>query len=330
MQLDAGATSKTASASRASASGSNCSGCGPGTTRKRTGAEGTSSVAQPVLTWSPSGRPGAGVQLRPPDERAGAEPGQLVAGDAPEPLRPEEAARHREIGAAAAALAADLEHLTGGQRQQPALRRRVPVHADLRCGAHGSDIARTEATKPGPTPREPERAGVRGVADKPVRESERHRIGRIGARDPVRGDGVPATVLHDRPQPRGHDLEHGALLGRHRRRWRCHRRWLDLLARPGNGEADPISGCQHGEGPTFRGEEGEAGPADQIPSTRRRRRVHGGVPVGDRHRPGGDERARAGAPRHTLQLGGQPSEVGCSRNPARQGLCRRGSGVSTG
>ena len=250
------------------------------------------------------------MQLRPPGERAGAEPRQLVGGAAPEPLRPEEAARHREVGTTPAALAADLEHLTGGQRQELALWRRGPVHADIRGGAHGGDMARTEATKPGPTPRELERAGVAGVAGEQVGECEGHRIGRIGARDPDRGDGVPATVLYDRPQARGHDLEHGARLGRQGPRRRRHRRRLDLLARSGHGEADPISGGEHGEGPARRGEEGEAGPADQIPTTRRRRRVDGRVPVGDRHRPGGDHRARAGAPRHPLQRGGQPTEVG--------------------
>ncbi len=171
-------------------------------------------------------------------------------------------------------------------------------------------MARAEATEPGPTARELERAGTPGVAGEPVGEGEGHRVGRTGARDPDAGDGTPAAVLDDRPQPRGHDLEDRARPERRGPGWRHHRRRLDPLARAGHGEADPISRGEHGEGPTFRGEEGDAGPTHQVPSARRRGRVHRSVAVGDRHRPGGHDRARAGAARRPLQPAGQSSEVG--------------------
>ncbi len=87
-------------------------------------------------------RPRTGVQHVARRERAGAEPGQFVGGAAAEPLGPEEPAGHRQVAAATAVLAADLEHLArrptaATARPGPRRRRRGP-RARRRPRPHGT------------------------------------------------------------------------------------------------------------------------------------------------------------------------------------------------
>ena len=206
--MEADPTSKTAPASPASASGSKNSAWGPGRTRSRDGCVGLELGRRAGRQMVPErGGPRTGVQWRPGGQRARAETGEFVAGAAAEPLRPQEAAGHRQVAAAAAALAPDLEHLTLGERQELAGGRRGAVDADLGGGAHGGDVARRAAHEPGATAGELERPGVRGVADQPVGQREGHRIGRTGRGDPHRGHGAPTAVLDHGTQPGNQDLE---------------------------------------------------------------------------------------------------------------------------
>ncbi len=108
----------------------------------------------------------------------------------------------------------DLEHLTGGERQQLAVAlgrpsTRTPASAPTTATWHEP---RQRSRVPPPVSSNAPRTGV--VADQAVGQVERDRVGRPGAGNPDRGDGAATAVLDDGAQARPEDLEDGPGVGR--------------------------------------------------------------------------------------------------------------------
>ena len=254
-------------------------------------------------------RPGARREDVRRRERPGAEPAELVACGAGEHLGPEEAARHAPGRCGTPPQRPDLEHLAGLERQDLDPRRRRAVDAHLGCGAHGGDMARAAAAQPCP-------ASVSSSVPAPAAlpTSRLANAKETGSAGPARGRPMAATPR--RPPscttarspgattsktgraPAGGDHVGGSTTAGSR------------IAGTGHGEADPVARRQDGVGGPVGREERDAGAPDELPAAGRCRRVHGGVPVGQRHGARRAPRPRAGAPRDGTQRRGQPVEVG--------------------
>ena len=159
--------------------------------------------------WSPSGgAQGPACRLRPPGERARRRARSTRRWRCSRTTRARGSRRPPRDRCGTPALAADLEHLAGGERQQLPGRHR-------RCRRRGPP-ARRRRRRRGTAPRQRSRVpppvsssapASRALPASAVGQRERHGVGRTRTRDPDRGDPTPATVLDDRPQPGGHHLE---------------------------------------------------------------------------------------------------------------------------
>ena len=273
----------------------------------------SSSVAAPATRWSPSGgahAPACSTCSR--CERAGAEAGQLVGGRAAEPRRVR-GSRPPPPGSVRQPPRRRPTSSTwpAAERQQLAVR----VPASRRRGPRVPPRRRRHGTRPRQRSRVPPpvSSSVPAAAALPtsrLASIERDRVGRTGAGDTrrrPRPDGhrpggrraAPAPRPRTRPGRRRAADHDGGRTGSPARRARPAPATVNWTRSPG---ASTAYGGRAGT------EQREPGAPDQVPASRRRGRVDGGVAVGERHRPGGHRRARPGAPGHPRRSGlGRPS-----------------------